>query len=64
VKRGHDGITVTTDETDAVGIVDVMIISTWRCPSCRASWMKKGIESGQLKRCRRCSSKFFLRRQN
>ncbi len=60
------GIDVTEggpDLTD-VGIVDVVIhVETrWCCPGCKTSWSKSGDHAGKLKRCRKCGSKFFLRR--
>lgn len=60
------GVEVTESQQDltGVGIVDVVIhIETrWRCPTCNTSWKKPGNHTGDLKRCKRCGSKFFLRR--
>lgn len=60
------GVEVTEDNAAdlvKVGIVDVEIhIETrWQCPGCGTAWSKRGKHIGQLKRCRRCGARFFLR---
>jgi hypothetical protein len=61
-----DGIHVVegTESMNDVHIVDVVLVTQWRCPNpkCRVRWSKHGVHVGRLKRCRRCNTRFFLRR--
>jgi len=47
-----------------VGIVECTVVAEtqWACPGCKVRYAKRGVHSGQLKRCRRCGARFFLRR--
>lgn len=61
-----DGIHVVegTDSMNGVHIVDVVYRTEWKCPNtkCLTRWSKGGLHAGRLKRCRRCGTRFFLRR--
>ena len=50
---------------EVAGIVDVVEVVTvrWRCPSCQSLWEKKSRPKyAELRDCRQCGAKFFLRR--
>jgi DNA-directed RNA polymerase subunit RPC12/RpoP len=61
-----DGIHVVegTESMNDVHIVEVVYQTLWKCPNprCGVRWAKRGLHAGRLKRCRRCGSRFFLRR--
>lgn len=65
--RGAPGIEVREDSganLSEVGIVECEVVTEtqWACPRCRVRFAKRGNHSGQLKRCRKCGARFFLRR--
>jgi hypothetical protein len=64
--RPNDGIEVTEDNQSMseVGIVACSVVTEtqWQCPGCKGRFAKRGVHSGQLKRCKRCGARFFLRR--
>jgi len=64
--KGTPGIEVLehTSNMSEVGIIECNVVTEtqWKCPRCRTSWKKAGNHTGKLKKCGRCGSRFFLRR--
>ena len=67
--RYSGGIEVreVTSSVEVAGIVDVVelvaVTVRWRCPSCQSLWEKKSRPKyAELRDCRQCGAKFFLRR--
>lgn len=54
----------TVDDMAANAIVDAVVFTSWRCPGCKRRWMKKGVITGQLKKCSSCGVRFFVHRIN